>query len=96
MSIQVWPLTIINDKWDGKYSNAKYLAIESYHDDLHRFIIGTEPENYTFWTTYLCEEYPIGKGSTPILAYKSLLRQLKEREKANIKKYGKESGRRYT
>lgn len=72
---EVYPLTIVMDRYNGSYSGAKYLAFNLYPEDdiFIEFIGGSDPQEMDFWYDGYHKNYKIGKGSTPDEALKDLL-----------------------
>ena len=77
----IYPLTIISDRYGGTYSNGKYLAFNTYFYNLERDIAGDDTDCNSFWCDF--EEGKIqflfcGKGNTPEEAINQLLEQLQK------------------
>lgn len=71
----VYPLTIIADRYYGTYSKAKFLAFNLDYNDIPESVDDSDIECNNFWF-YESKNYNIGKGSTPNKAYKNLLKIL--------------------
>ena len=61
----MWPLTIIADRYQGTYSGGKYLAFNLAHDEIPEYIHGGDCDEMEFWESELEAKYIIGKGNTP-------------------------------
>lgn len=83
----LYPLTIIRDPYDGKYSGGKYLAINQEHGRLSPYIDESEDLCKAWWEQD-SKEYIIGIGNTAEEAQADLYKKLlpKEEDK-NIEKY---------
>lgn len=78
---EIYPLTIISDRYSGAYSDAQYLAFNLHSSQIPDDVGGGDMQEEDFWhISKTCEQYTIGKGSTPNEAYVDLLREI---EKAN-------------
>ena len=62
---ELYPTTIIHDRYGGTYSGAEWLAFPLQHDDVPEEVSGEDMECAHFWRTTV---YPIGKGSSPVEA----------------------------
>lgn len=72
----IYPLTIIKDRYMGTYSGGKYLAFNLDFDEIPEDVIGSDvPCRQFFYETDLV----YGKGSTVDEAIKDLARQIMER-----------------
>ena len=71
MSKDIYPLTIIKDRYDGTFSGGKYLAINNFHNEIDGSIGGCDSEEMIFWDNFkqgipngfLGEKVFIGKGN---------------------------------
>jgi len=73
LELEIYPLTIICDRYNGSYSQAKYLAFPLDHWSIPEEIGGADPDEDGFWNyTDRHKEYIIGKGDTPQEALKDL------------------------
>ena len=70
----IWPVTILKDRYQGTYSGTQWLAFNLEFSQLPNQILGSDPEEMWFWADgYLL--YPwliIGKGRTIEEAYNNL------------------------
>ena len=74
--LDIYPLTIICDRYDGTYSGAKYLAFNLHHDCIPYGVNGDDIECFDFWREK--HNFPIGKGNTLTEAAVDLWKQMKE------------------
>lgn len=70
---QIYPVTIVKDRYDGTYSNAKWLALPTDPGQVPDEIGGSDPEEMIFWREFKEAEFPIGKGESPDEALKDLI-----------------------
>ena len=75
MEKNIYPCTIINDRYNGSYSCAKWTAWELEINEIPYQIDLCDVTCQNFWEDY---EGVVGKGNTPDEAYNDLLEQLKE------------------
>lgn len=73
---EVYPVTIVSDRYGGTYSNGKWLAFQLDPADIPEEVGGSDPEEMIFWDNHDSAQFPIGKGNTPNEALESLRRQL--------------------
>ena len=66
MSKEIYPLTIILDRYDGAYSGGKYLAFNEDYVDIPPSINGTDTQCKEFWDTH--KDYLVGRGETIVEA----------------------------
>ena len=59
----IYPLTIICDRYSGTYSGGKYLAFNLDFDEIPLSVSGDDVSCMEFWYTEEAEDYKIGKGS---------------------------------
>lgn len=78
LSNKLYPVTIITDAFDGKYSGSKFLAINNYPDKINSVLYGNDfALNFVFWDNYDSSiDGIIGMGDTPDDAYNDLRRKL--------------------
>ena len=82
----IYPLTIVSDRYDGTYSGGKYLALNSWPEDVSEDIHGSDLECRDFWIKVSKNpKFIVGKGETVQEAYDDL--------KENIIKYWKKNWR---
>lgn len=86
-SIDLFPLTIIRDPFDGKFSGGKYLAFNEGHNSISPYINETEDISGAWWKGE-SHNYIIGVGETAEEAQADLYNKLlpKEEDK-QIEKY---------
>jgi len=78
---EVYPLTIVSDRYGGCYSDGQYLALNCYACDVPNEIGGCDGEEMVFFGEGSGhEKYKIGKGETPNEALADLARLLSESE----------------
>lgn len=72
----IFPLTIVKDRYNGAYSKAKYLAFNLYADNdiFVEFIGCDDTAEMDFWYNNYHKNFNIGKGNTPQEAYDDLVR----------------------
>ena len=79
----IYPLTIIVDRYSGSYSGAKYLAFNMYNDCLPSSIGSGDSDEMNFWDSYNDNDknkrFPIGRSNNPNSAVMDLLKQLIDR-----------------
>lgn len=68
-----YPTTIIQDRYNGTYSGAEWLAFPMDYYQVPREIDGDDIECIMFWESYNGE---VGKGSTPELAMANLVAKM--------------------
>ena len=73
----IYPLTIIKDRYNGVYSGGAYTAWNLDHWDLPDGVDGCDPECSLFWDNE-AKDYTVGKGATIMDALKDLREKLKE------------------
>lgn len=66
---EIYPCAIIFDRYDGAYSNGKWLAFPMCYYDVPYEVDGADTECYSFWEGYT---EPVGKGDTPEAALSDL------------------------
>ena len=59
----IYPLTIICDRYCGTYSGGEYLAFNLDFDEIPRAVSGDDVSCMGFWYTKEAEDYIVGKGS---------------------------------
>ena len=74
----IYPLTIVSDRYGGCYSGGKYLAFNLFPWDLPREIEGSDVDCGGFWWSDACKAYIVGKGKTVTEAIDDLARRLNE------------------
>lgn len=86
--ITLFPITIIDDRYSGFYSNAKWLAFNLYPGSIPWEVSGDDIACMTFWDKYddlknltqedFIKRIIIGKGSAPNEAHEDLIKRMKE------------------
>jgi len=61
----LYPLTIITDRYRGTYSGAQYLAFPLLHTEVPPAVCGNDGDCLHFWQSEPNLNYFIGKGDTP-------------------------------
>ena len=84
-TIRIWmgtnhPTTIINDRYDGLYSEAQWLAFPLEHYEAPREADGSDMVCVLFWEEY---REPVGKGASPQEAFENLKTVMSELLKEN-------------
>lgn len=69
----VYPLTIVEDRYTGVYSNGKYTAWNMYPEDIPQDIEEDDVTCANFWYSY---DGVVGLGNTPNEAVEDLCRKL--------------------
>ena len=77
----IYPLTIIRDRYNGAYSKGKYLAFNLDYYDIPREIDGDDVECFDFWCFFEPNKYIIGKGNTIKKALENLIKLLAKEPK---------------
>ena len=68
----VYPVTIVMDRYQGTYSNALWLAFNLDPSEIPDEIGGDDPTETIFWREHDDMKLPIGKGDTPNAAIADL------------------------
>ena len=76
--MDVYPLTVIKDRYNGVYSGASYLAFNLDFYLIPPDVDGDDPTCANFWLNY---EGIVGKGSTANEAFSDLGIKLEEKRK---------------
>ena len=76
MRNEIYPLTVILDRYNGVYSGAKYLAFNLYPDCVPCDVLGDDMDCPDFWAKK--HSFPIGKGNTMQDAVDNLYNLIKE------------------
>ena len=74
---EIYPLTIVSDRYSGTYSGGDYTAWNLFYNDLPSEIDSDDVSCYEFWNSEKCKEYVVGKGMTVSLALLDLYLKLK-------------------
>lgn len=74
----IYPLTIINDRYGGCYSGGEYTAWNLEFDEIPEEINWDDVSCNNFW---IDNEIPVGKGATPMDALNNLQEILNKKEK---------------
>ena len=76
----IYPLTIITDRYYGTYSGANYLAFNLDYDEIPQEINASDIDCYNFWLDN--KDMVVGKGASIIEAIVDLMFKIdKERKK---------------
>jgi bifunctional DNase/RNase len=75
----IYPVTVVMDRYQGTYSNAQWLAFNFDPSEVPEEIGGDDPTETIFWREHDDKKLPIGKGNTPDEAIADL--------KAKVKRY---------
>ena len=59
---EIYPLTIISDRYTGAYSGGEYLAFNLDFDKIPQGVLGDDLSAMEFWD-YYSKDYIVGKGS---------------------------------
>lgn len=73
MTTDVYPCTIVSDRYGGAYSGANWLAFNTYEDGVPGDVQGGDIECWDFWKKF---DGVVGKGETPSEALEDLSRKL--------------------
>ena len=81
----IYPLTIMRDRYGGVYSEGQFLAFNDYFHHLPKDIAGSDGDCLTFWLAfeqgkslnYFNQPIFCGKGSSPTKALNNLLKTMK-------------------
>lgn len=73
----IYPLTIVEDRYTGVYSNGEYTAWNMYFDEIPQDIDGDDVSCYDFWHSY---NGIVGLGRTPNEAIEDLRQKLEGKE----------------
>jgi hypothetical protein len=79
MENEIYPLTIVRDRYTGSYSGGKYTAWNLDAEEIPTDINADDVSCFNFWWTDKADEYIIGKGNTVSEALADLYIQLKQR-----------------
>ena len=74
MHTNIWPLTIVYDRYNGVYSGAKWTAWPDYPDTIPEDINSDDVSCDSFWLH--ADKSSIGIGDTPEEAVRDLERKL--------------------
>jgi len=69
----LYPLTIITDRYHGTYSGGEYLAFPLLHTQIPAAVCGNDSECLSYWQTEDRLDYLIGKGNSPSNAIHNLI-----------------------
>ena len=75
---EIYPLTIISDRYTGTYSGGEYLAFNLDFDEIPQGVLGDDVTAMEFWD-YYSKDYIVGKGRTVSQALLDLYIKLKNR-----------------
>lgn len=68
----IYPVTIISDRYGGTYSGAPWLAFNLDPEDIPEDVSGDDVECMMFWEWHRQEDLPVGRGATPDEALQDL------------------------
>lgn len=71
---EIYPLTIVMDRYNGTYSGAQFTAWNKYFDEVPPEIDGSDVPCMHFWSK--ADRSTIGFGSDPTAAYNNLLAKM--------------------
>lgn len=77
MEDEIYPLTIIKDRYMGSYSGGKYTAWNLHAEEVPIDINCDDVSCFSFWWTDEADKYIIGKGDTVSEALADLYIKLK-------------------
>lgn len=78
----IWPVTIVKDRYSGAYSDGIYLAHFTEPDDVPLEPNSDDVDAMNFWyefDNFNKNDYSIGKGETPDIALENLFEILNKR-----------------
>ena len=75
MNNEMYPLTIIRDRYNGVYSGGMYLAFNLEYDEIPQDVSGSDMDCFNFWSR---TRLIVGKGATIKQAYDDLKEKIKE------------------
>lgn len=78
--LDVYPVTIVADRYSGTYSGAAWLAFNLYDTQLPD---GWDSDDVTTAEFWVSNKEVVGKGNSPQEAYEDLLRLLKSRGRSH-------------
>ena len=61
---EIYPCTLICDRYNGAYSGGKWLAFQLGCDNIPEEIGGGDSDENAFWIDHIDEILPVGKGKT--------------------------------
>lgn len=73
---EIYPLTIVADRYSGTYSGGEYLAFNLDSDEIPQGVLGDDVTAMEFWD-YYSPYYIVGKGRTVSEALSDLYIKLK-------------------
>ena len=76
VATDIYPLTIVSDRYSGTYSGGVYTAWNHYVDEIPHEIEGDDGVCREFWWCGASEKYRVGKGSTIAEAVADLARKM--------------------
>lgn len=74
---EIYPLTILKDRYGGIYSGGKYLAFNKHHDEIPNNVYGDDIACCEFWEDF-CDVY--GTGNTIENAIQELTEKIHDKE----------------
>lgn len=73
---EIYPLTIIADRYGGTYSGGTFLAFNMYANEIPVEVDGSDTYCQAFWNSN--KDLLVGRGTTPDAAYIDLFEQIKD------------------
>lgn len=77
----VYPVTIICDRYGGTYSGAEWLAFNLDPEDVPKDVAGDDVECMMFWEQHRQDALSVGRGTTPDEALQDLYRKIPEEDR---------------
>ena len=77
---ELYPITIIKDRYSGTYSGARWLAFNMYPEHVYVLDVNGDDISCNWFWSGEANEYIIGKGSTPDEALADLYLQTKNKK----------------
>lgn len=71
--LDIWPCTILSDRYNGQYSGGKWIALNMYEEHIPKAIQGGDGECMDYWNS---NPLVVGKGDTPNEALTDLYNNL--------------------
>jgi len=71
----VYPCTIVHDRYGGVYSGAKWIAFPQDYDHVNEAVGADDVSCCNYWNEH---PWTVGRGETPQEAYEDLVKKLKK------------------
>lgn len=68
----IYPVTIIYDRYGGVYSGGRWVAFNLYYDDIPGAVSGDDISCHEFWSEFKNRHGVAGRGDTPDEALEDL------------------------